>query len=150
MVSEKPVTPIAAGEADQVARMLLVWLAEYPALPVDEFNYNILLVDEPCLALSPIQAAYQTKRYILGGFEAELQFKLIYRLQPTNNNQRLSADEALNAMADWATSRVDKPELGGSRRFRKLTSNTRSDLFGRYEDGTEDHQILMTMTYEVI
>lgn len=151
MASEnKPIAQVAAQEADQVSRMLLLWLNEYPELPVERIDFEYLRADEPCMAMSLIQGVYKTRRYITGGYEAECQFKLIYRLQPVNNNQRLGADEVLNSIADWAVSREDKPDIGDARRVKRLTSNTRSALFGRYEDGTEDYQILMTMTYEVI
>lgn len=150
MASEKPKTQVAAEEADQVSRILLVWINEYPDLPVDLIDFEYLRPDVTSMSLSLIQGVYKTRQYITGGYEAECQFKLIYRLKPSGNNQRLSADEVLNGIADWAVSREDKPELGGGRIFRRLVSNTRSALFARYEDGDEDHQILMTMTYEVI
>lgn len=147
---ERPIVLVNSEEADQVSRILLVWFNEYPELPVDQIDFEYLRDDSPCMSLSLIQGVYKTRRYITGGYEAESQFKLIYRLQPSNNNQRLSADEVLNSIADWAVSREDKPDIGEARRVKRITSNTRSALFGRYEDGTEDYQILMTLTYEVI
>lgn len=63
------------------------------------------------MALSTIQAAYITKKYILGGHEAEYQFKVIYRIKPgTSNDKRLSADEVLNSLGDWAAGQ--RPDLG--------------------------------------
>lgn len=140
---------VPGAEEDKVTRALLSWLNEYPDKP-ETINFEYLEDDAPSMAMSLIQGVYKTRRYILGGYEAECQFKLIYRLQPSNNNQRLAADETLNAIADWATTRPDGPEIGYGRKFRRMVSNTRAALFGRYENGDEDHQILMTMTYEVI
>ena len=102
------------------------------------------------MAISLIQGTYKTRQYITGGYEAQSQFKIIYRVQASNNNARLSADELLNALSDWAVLNTNLLELGGNKAFRRLDCNTRAALFGRYENGDEDHQILMTLTYEVI
>lgn len=146
---DKPRVRVARHEEDQVARVLLVWLNSWPEKPVEVINFEYLNDDEPSMAVSLIQGTYKTRQYVTGGYEAECQFKLIYRLQATNNNMRLGADEALNSLADWAAE-ATPPELGGGKKWRRIRSDSRSALFGRYENGDEDHQILMTMTYEVI
>lgn len=102
------------------------------------------------MALSTIQAAYIVKKYILGGYQAEYQFKVIYRMKPGNSNdKRLKADELLNALGDWAASEAP-PDIGDGRRVIRIEPTTRSSLFAVYENGDEDHQILMKMNYEVI
>lgn len=42
------------------------------------------------------------------------------------------------------------PSLGDGMRVRSVEASSRAALFARYDDGTEDHQILMKLTYEVI
>nr|DAW50502.1 MAG TPA: Minor capsid protein from bacteriophage [Caudoviricetes sp.] len=102
------------------------------------------------MALSTIQAAYIVQKYILGGYQSEYQFKVIYRMKPGNSNdKRLKADELLNALGDWATSET-LPDIGDGRRVIRIEPTTRSSLFAVYENGDEDHQILMKMNYEVI
>lgn len=102
------------------------------------------------MALSTIQAAYIVKKYILGGYQAEYQFKVIYRMKPGNSNdKRLKADETLNALGDWAASEKP-PTIGDGHRVIRIEPTTRSSLFAVYENGDEDHQILMKMNYEVI
>lgn len=132
-----------------MARRLLSWLNEYPTKPA-VIQYEYLEDDQSGMALSLIQGVYKTRRYITGGYQAACQFKIIYRLQAAGNNTRLAADETLNALADWAATRQDRPDLGGGRTVTRIVSDSRSALFGRYENGDEDHQILMTMNYEVI
>ena len=101
------------------------------------------------MALSTIQGTYITRRYILGGHQAEYQFKVIYRLKPGNSNdKRLKADELLDSLADWAAD--GGPDIGDDARVVRVEATTRSALFGAYDNGDEDHQILMKMTYEVI
>lgn len=141
---------VPAAEEDQVSRKLLVWLNTYPNLPdgVDIIRFEFLPADTSAMAVSTIQAAYIVKRYILGGYQAEYQFKLIYRLKPGNSNdKRLKADELLNAIGDWASGQ--KLDIGENKRVISLEPTTRSSLFAMYENGDEDHQILMKMNYEV-
>ena len=146
---EKPKIPESATEEDQVTRKLLIWLNCYPDLPVDMIRFEFLSADTEGMALSTIQAGYITKQYILGGYQAELQFKIIYRLKPGNSNdKRLKADEILNAIGDWAAS-AELPDIGEGKKARDVKPTTRSSLFAMYDNGDEDHQILMKLIYEV-
>lgn len=101
------------------------------------------------MALSTIQAAYIVQKYIIGGYQAEYQFKVIYRLKPGNSmDKRLKADELLNSLGDWAAEE-NPPEIGEGKHIIRIEPTTRSSLFAMYENGDEDHQILMKMNYEV-
>lgn len=141
---------VSAAEEDQVSRKLLAWLNTFPSKPVELIRFEFLPADTEAMALSTIQAAYITKKYILGGYQAEYQFKLIYRVKPGNSNdKRLKADELLNELGDWAAS-APRPDIGEGRKVIRVEPTTRSSLFAMYENGDEDHQILMKLTYEVI
>lgn len=144
------VSLVSASEQDQISRMMLSWINQFPNKPVPVINYEFLRDGKPGMALSTIQAAYKTKQYITGGYQAQYQFKVIYRVQPSTNNDRLIADETLNKLGDWMAIRADLPVLGGGIRSIRVDATTRSSLFARYENGDEDHQILMNMIYEVI
>lgn len=147
---EKIKKAVSAAEEDQVSRKLLVWLNTYAELPVDIIRFEFLPADTSAMAMSTIQAAYIVRRYITGGYVAEYQFKIIYRVKPGNSNdKRLKADELLNALGDWAASETP-PDIGDGRRVIRIEPTTRSSLFAVYENGDEDHQILMKMDYEVI
>lgn len=150
MASEKRYGLVTMTEQEQISRVLLAWLNQFPGKPVNLINYEYLKDGEPSMALSTIQAAYKTRKYITGGYQAQYQFKVIYRLQPSTNNDRLKADELLSGLGDWANTREDLPILGEGIRCLKVEATTRSSLFARYENGDEDHQILMNMNYEVI
>jgi hypothetical protein len=145
---EKIKKAVSAAEEDQVSRKLLVWLNTYAELPVDIIRFEFLSADTSAMAMSTIQAAYIVRRYITGGYVAEYQFKIIYRVKPGNSNdKRLKAEELLNAIGDWATGK--RPDIGTGKRVVSLEPTTRSSLFAVYENGDEDHQILMKMNYEV-
>lgn len=140
---------IPAAEEDQISRKMLVWLNTFPQKPVDLIRFEFLPADSAAMAMSTIQAAYIVKKYILGGYQAEYQFKVIYRIKPGNSNdKRLKADELLNALGDWALTQT--PDIGTGRRVIRVEPTTRSSLFVMYDNGDEDHQILMKMNYEVI
>lgn len=150
-MTNKPLAIVTAAEQDQISRLLLQWVNQYPDKPVTALNYEYLDEGVPSMALSVIQGAYKTKIYILDGYEAEYNFKLIYRTQPGNsNNNRLKAAELLDAFGDWITANCRNLNLGDNIRATKIEANARSSFFARYENGDEDYQILMTLTYEVI
>ena len=150
---EKPRMLAAAEEVDKISRSMLVWANTFPEKPVYIIKYEFLTVDdvtgdETAMALSTIQGTYITRRYILGGYQAEYQFKLIYRIKPgDSNDKRLEADELLNHFGDWA--RKNLPDLGDEIRALRVEPTTQSSKFAAYEDGYEDYQILMKLTYEV-
>ena len=140
---------VPAAEEDQVSRKLLVWLNTFPDKPVDLIRFEFLPEDTAAMALSTIQATYIVRKYILGGYEAEYQFKIIYRMKPGNSNdKRLKADELLNALGDWAAAQTP-PNIGDGRRVIRIEPTARSSMFAVYENGDEDHQILMKMNYAV-
>lgn len=136
-------------EVDQISRYMLVWANTFPDKPVDVIKYEFLDVDsgeESGMALSTIQGTYITKQYLSGDYLAEYQFKVIYRIKPGNSNdKRLKADEMLNQFGDWA--RTQKPDLGDGIRTILIEPTTQSSKFAAYEDGYEDYQILMKLTY---
>lgn len=153
MTSNKLRSLVAAEEVDKISRSMLVWANTFPDKPVTIIKYEFLDVDEISggeagMALSTIQGTYITRQYIIGGYQAEYQFKVIYRIKPGNSNdKRLQADEMLNRFGDWA--RTQKPDLGEGINALKVEPTTQSSKFAAYEDGYEDYQILMRLTYEV-
>ena len=148
---QKPRMLAAAEEVDKISRSMLVWANTFPEKPVDIIKYEFLSADqgdETGMALSTIQGTYITRRFITGGYEGEYQFKLIYRIKPgRSNDKRLEADELLNHFGDWA--RHNLPDLGGEIGALRVEPTTQSSKFAAYEDGYEDYQILMKLTYEV-
>lgn len=149
MAENKVKSLVSAEEHSQISRTLLIWLNQYADKPV-KLNFEFLPDDEIGMALSTIQATYKTNQYIDGSYRAQYQFKIIYRHKPVTNDDRLAADEMLNAMASWAEAREDKPVLGTGKNVLTIRRDAAASLYARYDDGSEDTQILMTMRYEVI
>ena len=157
--SDNPKKLVSAEERDKISRNLLIWLNTFPDIPDDvlvgnpltPINFEFLEDNKPGIALSTIQAPYILAPDILGGYTAEYQFNLIYRIIPGNTtgpDKRLKADELLNQMGDWATRSV--PDLGVGIHAVKVEPVTDASMLPPYENGDEDHQIIMRMIYEVI
>ena len=133
-------------ESEQVARAVRAWLDRYTQKPSELVDVEFL-GETSGLAISTVQAAYKSKRYIYGGYLAQYQFSILYALIPQMANERLEADEVLNNYAAWVE--ATQPELPEQCRFIRCTRNTNAALIGRHENGAEVHQILFTLLYEV-
>lgn len=147
---QKPRALVAAAERDKIDRNVLIWLNSFPEKPIANFTTEShLSVKDEGMALSSITSAYINRRYILGGYEAEYNFKVIYRIIPGNSmDKSLKADELLNRLGYWASE--NKPNLGEGIRVTRVTPTSQAELYAQYESGDEDHQIMMRITYEVI
>lgn len=148
-LNERPIMLYSKQEQDDLNRKILVWLNTYPDKPVALIDYESkLAADAPGMALSLIQNSYTPRYDILGNYDTDYQFKVIYRIKPGNStDKRLKADEVLDAIGEW--SRTQFPDIGESRTVVSIEPVTRSALFAIYENGDEDHQIMMKMTYHV-
>lgn len=151
MGSEKEKKLVSSEEEQDISRKMMVWVNSFldDDLPAATINYEFLAADSASVALSVIQGAYITRRYLLGGHEAEYQFKIIARIKPGgSNDKRLKTDAVLNRFGDWAMQNY--PSLGDGVRVRRMEAVSRASVFAMYQGGWEDHQILMKMKYEVI
>lgn len=146
---DKPVEFVSAKEEDQISRKLLAWLNTFPDIPlsINLIDYEFMNANAPGMSLSTVQSTYIIERFIHGPYIADYQFKVIYRTNPSTPSGRLSADEMLDSLGDWATGQ--KPDIGEGLEVQTLEQTTRSSLFARMEGGWEDHQIFFRMTYMV-
>lgn len=148
MTSEKPVTLASPSQTDDLTRQVLIWLSGYEGLPVDIIRPEpMLAAKETGMEITVIQNAI-TRRYIYGGYQGEYQFGIFYRLvKPTGMSERLEAMQTLNKLGDYAvTTRPDWENV----RFVKCEVTDGAKLYAPYENGDEDYQILLKLTYEVI
>lgn len=152
MDNKKELRLVEKAEEENISREVMVWINKCPYVPETIYRdivlYESLKDDQECMAISTIQGTYITKRYILGGHEAEYQFKIIYRVKPgASIDGGLQADELLDRIGQWAC--ANKPELGEGIRTVRVRADTRAAIFAAYSNGDEDHQVMMTLTYEV-
>ena len=150
MSSEPMKTLVSEDEEHDIGRKLLVFLNGCPSIPALAGRVDFeFLPESPSIMLSTIQATLKTRQYITGGYEAQYQFKLVYRTFPNDNDSRLAADETLNKMGAWAERNVASLDISPAT-VQSFARTSNASLVAVYEDGSRDHQILMTLTYEVI
>ena len=149
MSEQKPKALLNWQDTEQAQRGLLEWLNTYPELPA-EISFESLPEDTVGLCVSTIQTAYKLRQYITGGYLAQYQFNLIYRIQPSTDRDRLGAVELLNRVGGWAEQAGTRPQVAQGLYAREVSRNNSAALLAVYEDGTADYQIAMTMTWEVM
>ena len=146
---QKPKTLVSAEENADVSRAVRKWLNMYPNKPLTKLDFE-WLGDSSGLCISTIQAAYKTKQFIDGTYQAQYQFKIIYRTTAKNADERMTADEVLDKYGAWAEANSGSLVITDGITVKKVKRDTAAALFARYEGDVEDHQILLTLTYEVI
>lgn len=146
----KEVKTVSGVEQEQVVRSLLEWLNQYNGFPLGVKKIEAeFLPDGNGIGLFGTTAAYKTQEYINGAYTAQFQFSLQYRSAPANSNQRLNAMDVLTEIAAWTEKREDLPELGAGKISVSIERTSPAVMIARYEDGSEDYQILMVFNYEV-
>ena len=133
-------------EAEQIARAVRAWLNGYENKPMQMVDVEFL-GDSAGLAIETIQAAYKTRQYITGGYQAQYQFAILYRTIPGTAGERLTADEILNDYAAWAE--ANPPTLPSPCQLTRIQRTTNAALLNRAQSGAETHQILFSIFYEV-
>lgn len=143
---------LASGsEKADLDRLIMIWANQFPDIPdsVPIIKYEYFAAKTVGMALSSIQGAAITKRYICGGYMAEYDFEMRYQIAPTDtsDDKRLQAVELLNSFADWA--RQNWPDIG-ARQVVSLRPTSFASFIGQTEDRYEVYALPMKLTYEVI
>lgn len=78
---EKPVMLASSSEKADLDRLMLIWSNRFPGIPenVDLIKYEYFAAKTVGMALSSVQGAVITKKYICGGYQAEYSFEIHYR-----------------------------------------------------------------------
>ena len=131
-----------------VQRALKAWINSCTELPAGlTVTYEDLPANEVGICVATMQAPAYVARYITGGYKAEYRFRIIYRLQPTDDGDMLDAVETLAAIGGWCETAVP-PDLDGAvNEHVERTSD--ASILAAYEDGSNDYSIDMTLTWEV-
>lgn len=138
---------VSAAEQAEIARTVLRWLNSYTEKPASKVDFEFLGKTSG-LCITTVQSAFKTKQYINGGYQAQYQFEIVYRLIASNADARLAADEALDTMGEWAENNTPELPLGVNRW--RVKRDTGAACVARYDNNAEDHSISMTLLYEVI
>lgn len=142
--------PVPAIETSVVQRSVLAWLRTYTDLPtgVTRIEYEFLPADRDGMALTSVQGAYKTAQYIIGGYTAQYDFRVVYRTAPNSDAARLAVDDELNALAVWAESNATLPTLDEGLTPRKIECTSLAAVQSVYEDGMMDSSVSLRLTYD--
>lgn len=148
---EKPVMLASSSEKADLDRLMLIWANQFPGIPenVDLIKYEYFAAKTVGMALSSVQGAVITKKYICGGYQAEYSFEVHYQIAPpgTSDDKRLKAVETLNKFADWA--QTQRPNIGEGRRALRVETVALASYLGATNDQYEDYIVPLKLIYEV-
>lgn len=151
LLKEKQITLASGSEKEDIDRLMLIWANQFPDIPdnIPVIKYEYFAAKTVGMALSSVQGAVITARYICGGYMAEYDFELRYQIEPTSSSddKRLRAVELLNSFADWAQN--NKPDIG-ARQVVSLRQTALASFIGQTEDRYEVFTLPMKLIYEVI
>lgn len=152
MSTEKPKTLAPNAEIADIDRLIMIWANQFPDIPenIALIKYEYMAAKTVGIAISTVQGAYITKKYICGGHQAEFSFEVHYQIAPpgASDSKRLEAVELLNGFGDWAQFHL--PDIGDGRRAIRMEPTSRAAYLGRTSDEYEDYLIPLKLTYEVI
>ena len=137
---------VSASQENQIRTAVLAWLNDCPDKP-GKIEYSFL-GKVAGIAIGTVQSAYKIAEYILGGYKAQYQFELVYRLITENSAERIAADDLLDSMAEWMEKNTPEAPEGVS--WWKAKRDNGAAHVASYDNGAEDHSIQITITYEVI
>lgn len=110
---EKPVMLASSSEKADLDRLMLIWANRFPGIPenVDLIKYEYFAAKTVGMALSSVQGAVITKKYICGGYQAEYSFEIHYQIAPPgkSDDTRLKAVET-SAFASYLGATSDQYE----------------------------------------
>lgn len=139
---------VSASEQSEIARAVLTWLNSYEEKPKKvDFEY---LGKTSGVCVSVVQAAFKTRQYITGGYQAQFQFQVVLRLIADDVDKRLKADEDLNKFGEWMEANITSLSLPEGISNSRIKRDMAAAIMARYDNNAEDHSISMTLTYEVI
>lgn len=148
---EKPVMLAPGREKTDLDRLMLIWANRFPDIPanVELIKYEYFAAKTVGMALSSVQGAVITKKYICGGYQAEYSFEVHYQIAPpgTSDDKRLKAVETLNKFADWA--QTQRPDIGEGRRAIRVETTAFASYLGKTNDQYEDYIVPLKLIYEV-
>ncbi len=139
---------LAANSAMSAVRAVRTWLNTCTDLPAGlTVSFEDLPENDVGICLSTAQAPVYAARYIAGGYRAQYDFRIIYRVLPSDDGDMLDAVEALTDVCAWCET-TTPPDLDNAVN-EKITRTSDVAVLAVYEDGTSDYGASLSLTWEV-
>ena len=97
--------PLSGSEYKRVGALIYDRVCTYPDLPDDcEVDYQgVNGINH--IGFLTVPGGKFTKRFVTGGFEAQMPFQILYKSLPTDNNLSFTAESLVDDIADWLEER---------------------------------------------
>lgn len=136
------------ADTEKVQEKLIAWFGTCTAIPSGlTIGFENLPENDTGICISTRQTAFYEKRYIGGGYKAQYQFYVIYRVLPTDQQDNLDAINLLDKVGAWAEQNFDTLTISGV--TQSVTRDSNAAILSVYEDGAKDYNISLTVTWEV-
>ena len=100
--------PLSSKEYSAIGQGLFEKISEYPDFPAGMILDYQSLNGINHIGFMTVPGGKYTAEYVTGGFEAQLPFRILYKLAPTRNEQFLNAESLINSLADYLE---ENPEI---------------------------------------
>lgn len=118
------IEPLSATEYDTVEKALWELVKEYPRQvgdPSVNAEYDALGANKS-LSVSVLGGRYKS-RNVIGGFTAEVTFRVAYKSNPTTSDLRIDAQAFVGRIMRWLENTKDLPLLTGGRTITRITAS---------------------------
>lgn len=116
---------LSATEYDIIEKALWELVKQYPRQETDPdvvAQYDALDADTS-LAVFTLPGGRYKKRNVLGGFTAEISFRVAYKSNPKTSPQRINAQAFVGRIMKWLENTKDLPRLTGGRTITSITAS---------------------------
>lgn len=145
---------VYTNDGVMIARVMKDLLNSWQKKPV-EIQLNDIGTRVPGMMLQQLAAAEKKKAYVNGSYIGEWNFAVYMRVRNIDTASRLDAISCLTELAEWLTEQNSEgvylhlPVIDDDRTAVGITLSSTPSIAARYENGTEDYQVLMALEYIV-
>lgn len=114
---------LSATEYDTIEKALWELVKKYPREADDPIPQYDSLGTDVSLAVLTLPSGRYKKRNVMGGFTAEISFRVAYKSQPNNSPQRIDSQAFVGRIMSWLEKTKDLPLLTEGRAITKITAS---------------------------
>lgn len=125
MPEQTKIEPLSATEYDIIEKALWELVKQYPKEQIDPdvtAQYDELDTGVSLAVL--VDGGRYTGHDIIGGFTAEVNFRVAYKSNPKTSPQRINSQAFVGRIMRWLENTKDLPLLTDGRKITKITAST--------------------------
>lgn len=136
-----------------IAKVMRDYLNTWPKKPC-VITLETIDKDAPSMMLQQLASAEKVKQYVDGSYIGAWNFAVYVRVNGMDTASRLDAFAVLDELGAWLTERNSNgafarlPSIDTNRIVTSIEVSNTPSIASRYEDGTEDYQIVFRLEYK--